>query len=236
LLDEFKVLDMASGCGSFVIYGLKNGFNVWGIDPEAWKLEFIKRKINELKFPIQWKTRFIKGAGEYLPFSNETFDLVSTYQTLEHVDVVNMCISEMLRVLRPGGILYIRAPDYNSFFEGHYRIFFFPKMNRHLARLYLRLRGKPVIGIENIQYITLDDIIKYLSDNGMISNVENINEINFLNREAKIKNRLPFFKDVEGFHKLINLAYECKLKILNLGRSENTINLWVTKNKPDFST
>ena len=29
-----KILDMASGCGTFVFYGILNGYDVFGIEPE----------------------------------------------------------------------------------------------------------------------------------------------------------------------------------------------------------
>lgn len=37
--------------------GLKNGFDMYGIDPEEWKHDFINR-IDERKYPEEWKSRF----------------------------------------------------------------------------------------------------------------------------------------------------------------------------------
>ncbi|MBE9204803.1 hypothetical protein IQ218_16905 [Synechocystis salina LEGE 06099] len=39
-----KILDMAAGCGTFVLYGLHKGYNVWGVEPEAWKLNYFSQK------------------------------------------------------------------------------------------------------------------------------------------------------------------------------------------------
>ena len=39
-----RILDMASGCGTFVYYGLRHNLDVWGIDPEEWKHTFNRMK------------------------------------------------------------------------------------------------------------------------------------------------------------------------------------------------
>ncbi|OOM77948.1 hypothetical protein CLPUN_21210 [Clostridium puniceum] len=57
---------MACGCGTSVFYRLLNGYDVYGIDPEQWKRDFIDMKINEPGFPVEWKEKFYKGVGEQL--------------------------------------------------------------------------------------------------------------------------------------------------------------------------
>ncbi|MEK7846014.1 MAG: hypothetical protein AAB257_03520 [Nitrospinota bacterium] len=44
-----RVLDMASGCGTFLLYGLHNEYDVWGIEPEEWKREYFRKKVNASK-------------------------------------------------------------------------------------------------------------------------------------------------------------------------------------------
>src|SRR5690606_6825956 len=59
-----------------------------------------------------------------------------------------------LRVVKPGGALHLRCPDYRSTFEGHYLIAWLPLMPRPLARAYLRLRGRPTDELDRIVYTT----------------------------------------------------------------------------------
>jgi ubiquinone/menaquinone biosynthesis C-methylase UbiE len=113
-------------------------------------------------YPQNWKYRFIKGVGEELPFADQTFDFVSSYQTLEHVQDVRRCLQEMLRVLRPGGAMFLRSPDYRSIFEGHYRLPWLPLFPRSLARLYLRALSRPEIGLSTLNYITTPSIKRML--------------------------------------------------------------------------
>ncbi|WP_081097813.1 methyltransferase domain-containing protein [Aeromonas salmonicida] len=53
-------------------------------------------------------------------FYNDIFDLITTYQTLEHVQDVNVCIDELICVTKAGGKIIIQAPDYFGFFEPYY--------------------------------------------------------------------------------------------------------------------
>src|SRR5205085_8518363 len=106
-----RVLDVAAGCGTFMLYGLRCGHDVTGIEPASWKRTYYERKVVLSGYPRAFAGRMVAAVGESLPFEDQSFDLVSTFQTLEHVADVNRCLAEMVRVLRPGGVLYLRAPD-----------------------------------------------------------------------------------------------------------------------------
>jgi ubiquinone/menaquinone biosynthesis C-methylase UbiE len=47
---------------------------------------------------------------EPLPFADNTFDLVTCIETLEHIRDVQLALSEIRRVLRPGGRLALTTP------------------------------------------------------------------------------------------------------------------------------
>ncbi|MBE0496341.1 MAG: class I SAM-dependent methyltransferase [Campylobacterales bacterium] len=157
-----KILDMACGCGTFLFSGLRKGYDVYGIEPEEYKLKYMGMKIDEINYPQEWKARIIKGVGENLPFKNDTFDYIESAQTLEHVQDFRKCLDEMLRVLKVGGKIRISAPDYGGFYEAHYRLPFLPKMNRKLASFYLKILNRPTGGLDMINYITSIDIMEYL--------------------------------------------------------------------------
>lgn len=144
-----KILDMAAGCGSFVIQGLRNGWNTSGVEPEDWKHELIDLKFAENDYPKEWRERIKKGTGEKLPFEDETFDLVDSWQTIEHVQSERDCIFEMYRVLKKGGRAIVRGPNYFCFFEGHYRMFWLPMLgDSPLAEKYVKLMNRPTGGLK----------------------------------------------------------------------------------------
>jgi SAM-dependent methyltransferase len=59
------------------------------------------------------------GAGEYLPFPSNSFDLVLSHEVLEHVQDDQKAIREIVRTLRPGGRLVIFVPNRGYPFETH---------------------------------------------------------------------------------------------------------------------
>ncbi|MEK7846015.1 MAG: methyltransferase domain-containing protein, partial [Nitrospinota bacterium] len=184
------------------------------------------------KYPEKYLYRGVAGVGEALPFENESFDLVTTYQTLEHVSDVNRCIQEMLRVLKQEGILYVKAPDYNCFFEPHYRVPFLPKMNKKLASVYLKLIRRPLLGLQDLQWITEKEVIKFLEDSKYKLKIERTKDYRFFMRQRKIKELLPKLLQNMLIISFVNYIYETKAKLIKLamiGRIENNIDLWITK-------
>jgi ubiquinone/menaquinone biosynthesis C-methylase UbiE len=70
--------------------------------------------------------QFFNAHGEDLPFEDESFNLVASYATLEHVFNPKKVIEEMIRVTASRGIIYIHAaPLWNSPF-GHHKNDCFP--------------------------------------------------------------------------------------------------------------
>lgn len=217
-----KILDLACGAGTFMFYGLKNNYNVYGIEPEEWKLHYINIKIDEMHYPQEWKNRFIRGIGEGLPFDDESFDFISSFQTLEHVQNVEKCLDEMVRVLKHGGKIKIQCPDYNSFYEPHYLLPFLPKMNKNLASLYLKLLRRPTTGLNSLNWTTSNLIIEMLSKHKSIE-IVNLSEL-YKNRKINRlkKYRLPrFISNI-----LVNLTH---YKNIYLCKEERHVNLVVKK-------
>lgn len=216
-LKKSRILDMSSGCGTFVFYGLMNGYDVCGIEPEKWKHEFNFLKAKEKGYPDIWMQRFCIGVGEYLPFNNETFDIISTYQTLEHVQSHKKCFSEFKRVLKRGGYLFIQSPDYTSFFEGHYRIPMLPLMNKSFFKTYLRILKKPTRGLDTINYIT-----KKMVYNHLINDYE-IQDTSFYQIKSHIYNKIKISSNI------LTYTYLIYSQIKNIFRRENSINLIAIK-------
>lgn len=216
LKEKGKILDMAAGCGTFLLHGLHLGCDVWGVEPEAWKQQYFAKKIAASGYPASYRQRLIPGWGEALPFPDVHFDLVTTYQTLEHVLDVQRCLNEMLRVLKPGGFLYIRAPDYNGFFEPHYGVPFLPKMNKTIAALYLKLLGRPLAALHELNWITEKQIVSHIRKLPYTASIARTGDAQQQTRP-----------------RLAALRY-LKRRVKRLGRflqEEKQIDLWVTKIK-----
>ena len=69
--------------------------------------------------------RFISGVAEAIPFPDKCFDLALMLKSLHHVPVpsITKALSEVARVLRSGGYLYVSEPVYDGAFNDVIRLF-----------------------------------------------------------------------------------------------------------------
>ena len=59
------------------------------------------------------------GVGEWLPFPDNSFDLILSHEVLEHVQDDRQAVSEIVRTLGPGGRLALFVPNRGYPFETH---------------------------------------------------------------------------------------------------------------------
>ena len=131
---EIKILDCGCGNGLSVQLLSAAGFNAFGVDYAELRIQ-------------QWKAgklnSTVQGDATRLPFANESFDIVFSCGLLEHIGVAEKCdpdyqvvplpeqtqirrnfVGESMRVLRPGGVLYIDHPNgafFVDFWHNDYR-------------------------------------------------------------------------------------------------------------------
>lgn len=94
-----RVLDL--GCaGGFMAEALEDrGAQVSGIDPASNAIAAATRHAEQQGRDIDYRT----GVGEALPYSDAQFDAVVCVDVLEHVQDLTQVLSEIRRVLQPGG-------------------------------------------------------------------------------------------------------------------------------------
>lgn len=133
------VLELGSGLGSILLEMRRRGIRAAGIEPSEEWCGIIRRRFEKEGLP---PSCLVQGIGERLPFADASVDLVVSLQVLEHVQEPERVLAEIDRVLRPGGTLYLSAPNYFSFSEDHYRVLWFPGLTHRTGSWYLRLRGR----------------------------------------------------------------------------------------------
>jgi len=105
-----SLLDAGCGGGRNLVYFLRNGFKVYGVDQSATAIVQAKSLATELLNDIE-SDQFRVENVDRMSFSNETFDVVVSSAVLhfandeEHWQAM---VSEMWRVLKPGGIFFAR--------------------------------------------------------------------------------------------------------------------------------
>lgn len=92
------------GCGGGILAEeiCKMGFTTTGIDPSDNSLQTARNHAAASGLDIKYE----KGTGEQLPYPDHSFDCVFCCDVLEHVRDLPKVISEISRVLRPGGIFF----------------------------------------------------------------------------------------------------------------------------------
>lgn len=93
-------LEVGSGGGILTEEIANMGFATTGIDPAD---QSIETAINHAK-ASGLNIKYEKGIGEHLPYADNSFDAVFCCDVLEHVQDLPKVISEISRVLKPGGI------------------------------------------------------------------------------------------------------------------------------------
>ena len=104
---ELRVLDLACGTGDSSI-AIAQGLpaaTVTGLDLSEGMLEVMKEKVG--RADLGNRITAVRGDGECLPFADGTFDRVSIAFGIRNFQNREQGLAEMLRVLRPGGLLVI---------------------------------------------------------------------------------------------------------------------------------
>ena len=96
-----KVLDVACGTGIVALTASRTGAEVSGIDLSP---TLVERAIENAKI-AQASVNFCVGDVEYLPYENDYFDVVLSQFGHMFAPRSQVAIKEMLRVLKPNGVL-----------------------------------------------------------------------------------------------------------------------------------
>lgn len=81
--------------------------------------------------------------GEHLPFADASVDIVMSSNVMEHVPQPGLVAQEMLRVVRPGGVVFISYTAWYSLWGGHETSPWHFLGGARAARWYERRHGHP---------------------------------------------------------------------------------------------
>lgn len=107
---EMKILDAGCGEGRNMVYFINQGYSIFGIDPNELAIQYCRYQAKSLD-PNYDTHRFQLGRLEEIPFHNQAFDAVICSAVLHFAETVDnfwQMISEIHRVLKPGGFFWFR--------------------------------------------------------------------------------------------------------------------------------
>jgi SAM-dependent methyltransferase len=146
-----RLLEIGSGVGAVQAVARRRGIQASGIEPSLLGSRAAARLLRERGVAA---TSVVCAVGEHLPFGTASFDVVCSFQVLEHTRRPKLVLDETLRVLKPGGWFVHVFPNYGSVWEGHYGVPWIPHMPKSLGRVYLGLLGRDLSMLEEFQLLT----------------------------------------------------------------------------------
>lgn len=100
------VLDIATGTADLAILLAQiPSAKITGLDLSAGMLEVGRKKVQDAN--LSDRITLVLGDSEELPFANDSFDAITVAFGIRNFETLERGLSEILRVLRPGGIFVI---------------------------------------------------------------------------------------------------------------------------------
>jgi SAM-dependent methyltransferase len=135
-----RVLDMGCGGGRHAFALFKRGADVVALDYSHQDLVEVRTMFGAIRVegeaPDDAQAYAVRGTAYSLPFADGTFDRVIAAEVLEHLPADTDAMSELFRVLKPGGLIAVTVPrwlpekvcwalsdDYHEVEGGHVRIY-----------------------------------------------------------------------------------------------------------------
>lgn len=133
-----KVLDAACGAGYGTALMASVAEEVTGIDISSEAISYANTRYSDVG-----NARYLEASIEELPFSDNSFDVIISFETIEHVDedLQNKFLKEIKRCLKDDGILVMSSPDKRTYSdlpgfnnEFHVKEFYFDEFDAFLHR------------------------------------------------------------------------------------------------------
>jgi SAM-dependent methyltransferase len=134
-LSGLTFLDLGCSLGWLVEAATVDGAHGIGVDIDVPGLTKARRERDP-------RCTFISTDGEALPFQDESLDVVVCNHIYEHVVDPDAVMTELQRVLKPDGILYLGLGNRLGVIEPHYRLPFLSWLPHPAADRYIRLSGQ----------------------------------------------------------------------------------------------
>ena len=109
-------LDAGAGFGRHAFEAARNGATVFALDYAQDEVTMTRATFGAMieakEIPASGYGGVLQGDATRLPFADNTFDRVVTSEVLEHIQNDVSAISELHRVLKPGGTLGVTVPTW----------------------------------------------------------------------------------------------------------------------------
>ena len=108
-----RLLDMGCGTGYFLNAAKEEGYAVTGIEKDAKAREYA---VHRFGLPVM-------GEESFWNLTSESFEAVTLWHVLEHLEKLEQSIAKVREVLVKGGVAVIAVPNYCSFDAAFYKAY-----------------------------------------------------------------------------------------------------------------
>jgi len=173
-----RFVDLGCWTGSLLVGARERGWDVVGIEPSKWGSDRARERGLDVR-STEWNKHGLP-AGD--------FRLVAMCDVLEHLIDPGAALTEISRLLEPGGVLLLTVPDVGS----------------RLARLLSR-RWWSVLPM-HVQYFTRDSLKQLLEAHGY--------EVLFVRTHAKVFSARYYAERLAGYSRLLERTAQATLRML----------------------
>lgn len=142
-LSSLKLIDIGSSTGIMTKLLSKHFSESVGIDIDERAVRYSKNNFEnkQLKFYLQ--------DAMNIGFPDNSFDVVNCSHIYEHVPDSKRLMSEVYRILKPGGVCFLAAGNRLVFMEAHYKLPLLSVVPKWMAHKYIRLFKRANFYYEN---------------------------------------------------------------------------------------
>lgn len=108
-----RVLDCGAGMGGFLQGLAKIGQRVFATDIDLDSVRHCAER---------GCAESVVSNGYALPYADASFDLVCMFDTIEHIPDDHRAMAEVVRVLKPGGFVFVSVPAYQFLYANNDRV------------------------------------------------------------------------------------------------------------------
>jgi 2-polyprenyl-3-methyl-5-hydroxy-6-metoxy-1,4-benzoquinol methylase len=134
-LDGLRLLDIGCSTGYLSDELARRGAQVVGIDIDEPGLARAKGVVED-------RAELIACSADAVPLPSASFDIIVFNHIYEHVPDADAVVSEIRRLLKPSGIVYLGLGNKHTLMEPHYKLPLLSWLPKKLADAYIRRAGK----------------------------------------------------------------------------------------------
>lgn len=150
-VEKGTVLDIGAGTGAFLNYMRSKGWSVEGLEPDE---QAISRAASQYNLMLRHTT-------ELFSLKPETFDAITLWHVLEHVHDLHGYLTQIKKLLKKDGLIFIAVPNFTSFdaekYGASWAAYDVPRHLYHFSPAAMQqLVGRHGLGIRKMQPMWFD--------------------------------------------------------------------------------